>query len=70
MKDPKDHGYWAGDVFHFTPPLEFNNEDGLTRTVAAVDLSQMILTEGVSRDEVIEALLNPLHHTIEGEPDA
>lgn len=70
MKDPKDHGYWAGDVFHFTPPLEFPGKVDLPHTVRSIDLSQLVLGENISRDDVVHAMLNSVHHTIEGEPDA
>lgn len=70
MKDPKDHGYWDGDVYHFTPPLEFAGKDDLPHTVRSIDLTQLALGEGISRDDVVHAMLNPVHHNIEGEPDA
>lgn len=56
-RDPKDWGHWEGDVFVFNEPVEF----GPGQVVTRLDTSQMVVEDGVTRDDVIHALLNPIY---------
>jgi hypothetical protein len=55
----EDAGHWHGDVFWFTPPIRMNGATGPV-TMGRLDMSDAQLADGVSRDDVISAFLNPV----------
>lgn len=54
-----DAGHWQGDVFVFTPPIRMNGATGPV-TMGRLDMSDAQLADGVSREDVISAFLNPI----------
>ena len=60
MREPEDHGHWEGDRFVFTPPLKFVDELGRDQVMRTIDCSCLQLGEGVTRDDVVHAMLNSI----------
>lgn len=58
LRRPEDHGHWDGMTFVFEPPARVPTDDGEI-TMREFDTSTMTLPNGVTRDDVIRALLNP-----------
>lgn len=65
-----DHpgGYWDGDVWYFVPPLPILTTDGRVTPLARIDVGQLVLPPGFTRDDLIHALLHPLAATGDGAP--
>lgn len=57
---PDDAGHWEGDVYVFTPPIVQVDETGRKLVMQRADFSLAVLPEGVTRDDVVHALLNPI----------
>ncbi len=55
-RDPADYGSWEGDVFVFNEPVDIGGGHQMQR----LDTSQMVVEEGITREDVIHALLNPI----------
>lgn len=60
MRRPEDHGRWEGDTFHFEPPVELPDGRGGTKTVRSVMMDGAMLEDGISKDDVIHAMLNQI----------
>ena len=57
--DPATVGRWEGDVFVFNdPPFIVIAKDGHPASFTRIDTKGMVLAEGVTRDDVIHALIN------------
>lgn len=73
MKTPEDNGYWVGDTFVFDPPTQIQDEaTGDVRTIREIDFTGMVLEDGITREDVVHAMLNPVRVTSAPpeEPDA
>lgn len=55
-----DAGRWDGDRFVFDPPLVRLDDDGQPCTIQELDCARMSLPDGITRDDVVHALLNPV----------
>lgn len=51
-----DHGHWEGNLFHFDPPIIL--PDG--KVMRVIDLAGAELGEGITGEDVIHVLLNPM----------
>lgn len=58
---PEDAGHWDGDRFIFDHPLIMRDQYGRDQTMRVLDCSRMQLDEGITREDVLHALLNPEH---------
>ena len=72
--DPEKAGHWDGDTFVFNETVEVPVDGGGTVLMSRLDTSTMELAEGITRDDVILAILNPqpsheihVDQTLEGE---
>jgi len=71
-KEPDDHGYWVGNTFVLDPPTQIEDEHTHeVRTVRELDFSGMVLSDGITREDVVTAILNPVRAFVsEEDPDA
>lgn len=54
-----DLGRWDGDVFEFHQPITYEIVGGPGITVRCIDFSTFELPDGITRDEVLLAMLDP-----------
>lgn len=61
MIKPEDVGQWDGDRFIFNEPVVVGTVDGAELTMRIVEFGpDSLRPEGVTREDVIHALLNPI----------
>ena len=56
----EEYGRWEGTKFIFHEPLEYVDQDGKAGRLATLETAGMQLAPGLTRDEVIEALIQPI----------
>jgi hypothetical protein len=56
--DPDTIGHWEGSKFVFDEPITLITEDGTPRTMREIDTEGMTLAGGITKDDVIHALVN------------
>ncbi len=61
MIDPNDCGHWDGDRFVFDPPLTLFDADGGVHVMQQLDFTHMVLQGGLSRDDILHAMVNAVH---------
>lgn len=59
MTDIDKRGHWEGDTFVLAEPLRIETVDGPPFIVHKIDFSVIILPEGITREETLEAMLDP-----------
>lgn len=59
---PEDHGHWEGTEFVFDEPVQMGES-----TITRLQTSAMVLADGVTRDDVVHALLNQVARVPLGE---
>lgn len=62
---PNEAGFWDGDVFKFHEPLQVG--DKILHSVSFVDYEE---ADGITREDVLSALLNPVKLVWADDPDA
>ena len=51
-------GHWEGRVFHYNEPVILTKPDGTSATVERIDLGRMQMGDGITYEEVVEAIAN------------
>lgn len=70
IREPEDAGHWEGQTFVFDEPLKIMVDDGDEITLRRIDTSSMELEDGISVEDVISALLNPVKvATLDEDPE-
>lgn len=64
------YGHWEGDQFVLNELRRIRTEFGVPITIGVIDFSGVVIPEGVTREELVSAMLNPETVSYAWDPDA
>lgn len=67
--DPDTLGNWVGEIFVFEEPFMLRDANGGEYPVQQINTTGMVLQDGITRDDVVHAMINSTHAESRFDPD-